>query len=242
MEVRVKFDSSTQWTGWQATQKVEVPPGVCVERRVPLRAPTMHSDVGVPFLLSLGSGFFVFVVIAILLLAFDLKIVAAAALGGLAAAGIWFALVALWPRTLWATETITAPEPVPPPPTVVKTHYELPTGPNTVRIGEIDVDPELVIAWCQAACQNRSLAYTAWERKFALDDGTHGRQRYEAFRAYLVKEGFAEEAGGNVGLRVCWKDKDAVRFVKGFAVQSPAKTTPLLEPVCERVPAPGEVD
>ena len=109
------------------------------------------------------------------------------------------------------------------------THFDLPTGNNSVRIGEVDVPPKLLIDWCNAAWNRRSLSYTAWESRFALPDGTRGRERYQEFRAWLVKQEYAEEVGGNVGLRVRWKNDDAVTFVAGFADMDAARDTPLLD-------------
>ena len=86
-----------------------------------------------------------------------------------------------------------------------------------------------MIAWCDAAWNRQSLSYSAWESRFALPGGTDGREQYQEFRKWLVKEKFAEEVGGNVGLRPCWKNPDAVKFVGGFAQVRPEDGTPLLE-------------
>ncbi len=111
------------------------------------------------------------------------------------------------------------------------THFELRKGPaeQNFRIGEIEVEPQLLIDWCNAAMNQQSLAYTAWERRFALPDGRMGRERYQEFRRQLIKEGFAKEVGGNVGLKILWRNPDALRFIGCFAETDVSEGNPLLE-------------
>jgi len=111
----------------------------------------------------------------------------------------------------------------------VEVHYTLEKGKGMLRMGQIDINPALLMDWCRAASEGRSLAFAAWEQRFALPDGTSGRERYTHFRNWLVHEGFAEEAGGNVGLRIRWDNADAVDFVGGFAQLTPADGQPMLE-------------
>lgn len=111
----------------------------------------------------------------------------------------------------------------------VEVHYTLEKGGGMLRLGQIDVNPQLLMDWCKAASEGRSLAFAAWEQRFALPDGTQGRERYTHFRNWLVHEGFAEEAGGNVGLRIRWNNADAVDFVGGFAQMTPGDGQPMLE-------------
>ena len=111
----------------------------------------------------------------------------------------------------------------------VEVHYTLEKGAGMLRMGQIDINPALLMDWCRAASEGRSLAFAAWEQRFALPDGTQGRERYTHFRNWLVHEGFAEEAGGNVGLRIRWQNQDAVAFVGGFAQMTAGEGAPMLE-------------
>ena len=109
------------------------------------------------------------------------------------------------------------------------THYELNRGGNNFRVGEIEVEPQLLIDWCTAAYHRRSTAYELWEHRFALPDGTQGRKRYQQFRDHLVKEKFAKEVGGSVGLKIAWGNPEAVQFIGGFADMDVSQGTPLLD-------------
>ncbi len=109
------------------------------------------------------------------------------------------------------------------------THYELNKGPHSFKVGEIEVEPQLLIDWCSAAMNQQSLSYTAWTNRFALPDGTQGRERYQEFRKHLVKEKYAKEVGGSVGLKILWGNSDAVQFIGGFANMEAAQGTPLLD-------------
>ncbi len=217
----------------QMTRGPELPPGVqSVTREVPTRAPSIISDVLVPLLNALASALVVFLFIGAMTLQADVKIKIPVILAGLALAGVWFShLRAGWDRLLWSIEEITGAD-VNQDGQIGKpsvTHFELPTGPQSFRFGEIRLPPELVIEWCQAAWNRQSLAYGAWESKFALPDGTQGRERYQQFRGWLVREGYAEEVGGNIGLRIRWRNPDALALISGFAGAMPEDGTPLLE-------------
>lgn len=210
-------------------------PGAEVKRRVPIRAPSIGADVGPVFCWALGSGFFAFLLAAFVSLAIKQPLWGALVWAGLVAAGVWFSMLVDWRALLVATEDITgldldgdgySGEPEMPQPS---THFTLPTGPGSVRMGELDLAPELVIDWCHAARNGYSLSFTSWQGRFALPDGSQGRERYQEFRTWLVKEKYAEEIGGNVGLRIRWQDQDAVRFISGFATTRPEDGTPLLE-------------
>ena len=109
------------------------------------------------------------------------------------------------------------------------THFNLPSGPHTLKMGDIEIEPQLLIDWCDAAWNRRSLAFGVWERRFALPDGTKGRREYQAFRDELVKLQYAEEVGGNVGIRPKWSNPEAVTFIGGFAQIDASQGTPLLE-------------
>lgn len=115
------------------------------------------------------------------------------------------------------------------------THYQLQTGPGTWKLGEIDVKPELVIAWCQAAFRRQSLSFDTWAPRFALPDGTRGREEYAAFREQLASEGIIKEVGGNVG---CKPTRIGWEWIAGFAQMTPADGTPLLD-ARPQIMAPG---
>ena len=213
-----------------APQVPTIAPGTEVNRRVPIRAPSIGADVGVVFCWATGSGFFVFLLAAFFSLAIKQPLWGALVCGGLAAAVVWFSMLIDWKALLFATEEITGLDldgdgEIGQP----STHFELPTGPSSFRFGKLDLPPELVIAWCGAAWNRQSLSFAAWESRFALPDGTKGRKRYQEFRDWLIEEKYAEEAGGNIGLRPCWQNQEAVTFIGGFAQVRPEDGTPLLE-------------
>ena len=111
----------------------------------------------------------------------------------------------------------------------VEVHFTLQKGAGMLRFGQLEIDPTLLMDWCRAATMGQSLGFAAWEQRFALPDGKKGRERYTAFRDWLVHERFAEEAGGNVGLRIKWQNADAVAFVGGFAQMTADEGAPMLE-------------
>ena len=115
------------------------------------------------------------------------------------------------------------------PPIMQVTAYELKRGSGNILLGELPFPPELVMEWCKAAVNHQSLSFAAWSGKFALPDGTRGRQRYTAFRDHLSARGFVRDVGGNVGLRVCWNNPDAVAFVQEFATLAAGDGRPLIE-------------
>jgi len=205
-------------------------PGTEVNRRVPIRAPSIGADVGVVFCWAMGSGFFVFLLAAFFSLAIEWPLGGALVCGAIAAIIVWFGMMVDWKELLIAKETIKGPaQEVSGDASQPATHFTLPTGPGSFRIGKLDYPPELVINWCNAAWNRQSLSYSAWESHFALPGGIDGRERYLQFRTTMVKKGFAEEVGGNIGFRPCWKNPDAVKFIGGFAQVRPEDGTPLLE-------------
>jgi hypothetical protein len=109
------------------------------------------------------------------------------------------------------------------------THFEVRTGPNSIRFGQVNLPPQLVIEWCRAAVSQKSLAYDSWIKKFALPDGTQGRERYAMFRAWLTEQGYAKDLGSNKGFNILWYNDEAVGFVNSFADFEPEDGTPLLE-------------
>lgn len=203
-----------------------------VTRNVPIRAPSIRADVGVAFAWAMGSAFFIFVLLGIYALLNDGSGWVALFWAFVVATIVWFLLMLDWKSLILAIEEEThdlngenAIGYISPP----ATHYSLPAGPGSFKFGEVDIEPALLIEWCQAAWERRSLAISTWQDRFCLPDGTRGRIRYEAFRDWLVTQGYAETVGGNVGLRPCWNNQEAVTFIGGFAQANPAEGTPLLE-------------
>lgn len=207
--------------------------------KVPFReavreTPDHTANATVPLGLALGAGAVTLVGVGLICLGFELSARIAAAAAGIVTMAVLFEW--LWrlqhDRMFWTIERIIGQDinqdgMVGQPRQV--THFELHSAPGAIAFGEIDLDPQLVIDWCQAARNQRSLAYSAWEPRFALPDGTKGRERYQAFRDWLVAQNIAEEAGGNVGLRVRWQSPKAAAFVSQFAQVAPGDGTPLLE-------------
>ena len=153
---------------------------------------------------------------------------------GVALLALWVMLLAMyreWPKLFFTLEQtierdINQDGHIGPPPQ--RTTIELPAGPNRLRIADFAIEPELLMEWCRAAVNRESLAINAWIARFSLPDGTQGRQRYEAFRAKLIYHGIAEDAGGNVGLRVRWNDDAAFNFVSRLANMAAEDGRPLI--------------
>ena len=195
--------------------------------------PDRTINAALPFGLALGAGLVTFIAVGLIVWGVRGKVQIAM----IAAGAVMLLVMFWWIWLLWKEKLIWSIEQVfgtdinrdgytgPP----QYTNFELQRGPGSIRFGTVGVPPQLVIDWCEAARNRESLAYSAWESRFALPDGTQGRERYQEFRRQLVKEGFAEEAGGNIGLRIKWRNPDAVAFVNGFANATPEDGTPLLE-------------
>lgn len=83
-----------------------------------------------------------------------------------------------------------------------QTSWVLITGPNTRIMGQFNVPPTLLTDWCQAAYNSQSLAYAAWVPRFCQEFGGRGRDKFEEFRAEWIRRELAEDAKGNVGLRL----------------------------------------
>jgi hypothetical protein len=203
------------------------------ERYTPAGTPVQN--VGAILLLSFGVVVIVLLLGLLICVAMDwpLRVVPCGA--GVALLVLWVVLLVMyreWPRLFYTLERVTEhdinhdgvigqPQPV--------THFELPTGPRGLKIGQIDVPPPVLISWCRSAIEGHSLAYNAWIARFSLPDGTGGRERYAAFRHWLCEQGYAREVGGNVGLAIEWDNDEALDFVFGMARALPEDGRPLLE-------------
>ena len=217
----MKFDRSTDWP--YAERSVHEPTGN------PLQM------VGVVPVLSVAAGVTVLLAGLLICWGMDWPWKAALVAAGVAMLIPWLLFLALyhdWIGLFHRVEVIvgrdiTGDGVVGAPPQV--THFELPSGPRGLRIGEIDVPPPVLIAWCRAAASGQSLAYSVWIPQFSLPDGTGGRERYAAFRQWLISQEYAREAGGNVGLAVAFDNPEACDFVYGFARALPEDGRPLLE-------------
>ena len=107
------------------------------------------------------------------------------------------------------------------PPVINNTHFSLPVGPHTEKLGTVNVDPALLIDWCRAAANNESLSFASWQDRFALRDGSQGRERYADFRDWLIARGYASGASSRTGMRIAWENEEAAAWIKGFADQDP---------------------
>lgn len=142
-------------------------------------------------------------------------------------AGLWFYWMA--DRMVWIEETVRRVDLNrdgyigPPPPVVNQVHYTLETRPGHHIRGMLPVSDELLKEWCEAASQGQSLSITYWTPRFALPDGTHGREEYETFRQAAIRQGLAKDVGGSVGLRLTG---DGWKFVSELLGAEPV---PLLE-------------
>ena len=108
------------------------------------------------------------------------------------------------------------------------TAFELHEQGGGIKIGQLRVEPELVRDWCLAAVNGESLSFAAWSNRFALPDGTQGRERYTEFRNLLVGRGFVKDRGSQ-GLRVDWQNTDAVTFVSQFSEIDVSEGVPMIE-------------
>ena len=109
-----------------------------------------------------------------------------------------------------------------------ETHYDLKLAAGHYIRGVLPVADDVLIEWSRAAITGGSLSYATWTEKFALQDGTQGREHYGLFRQELVKQGLANEVGGNVGLKLTKKGR---AVIGGFAEATPNDATPLLDAV-----------
>jgi len=203
--------------------------------RVPYKQMERYTPSGSPLenvgaILLLSSGVVALTLLLGLLICvsmgWPLKVVPC---GGAVALGVlWMVLLAKydqWPRLFYSVEKIVGHDldgdgEVGQPQI---THFSLPAGPHTLQMGEYAVDPPLLMDWCRAAANNQSLAYASWETRFG------GREEYAAFRDWLVAQGFAEEAGGNIGFRIRRSNPEAVAFIAGFAQMQPEDGQLLIE-------------
>jgi hypothetical protein len=107
------------------------------------------------------------------------------------------------------------------PPVVRQTHFSLPKGASSARLGTVNVPPHTLIEWCKAATNNESLSFARWESRFADPDGKKGRENYTEFRDWLLSQGYATGASSTTGMRINWQNQEAADWIYGFAVQDP---------------------
>jgi len=84
-----------------------IAPGSSLQRDVPIRAPAVGADVGVPFLLALASAIVTFASVGIVALALSWSIGVPGVAAGVVLAAVWFWRLKNWESLLWATERIT---------------------------------------------------------------------------------------------------------------------------------------
>jgi len=84
-----------------------IAPNTSLHRAVPIRAPAVGSDVGVPFLLALASAIVTFASVGIIALALSWSIGVPGVAAGVVLAVVWFWRLKNWESLLWATERIT---------------------------------------------------------------------------------------------------------------------------------------
>jgi len=84
-----------------------VAPGTSLRRDVPIRAPSVAADVGVPFLLALASATVTFAAVGIVAIALRWSVGVPAVAAALALFFVWFWRLMKWESLLWATERIT---------------------------------------------------------------------------------------------------------------------------------------
>jgi hypothetical protein len=198
------------------------------------RTTAAHFDnVWTIFLLPVGAGFIVF--LATLFISVGNPRMSggtAFVMGGLTMIGVLVWLLSVSKRILWSTEEITEYDwdrdgHIGEPPQQI-TRVQLPTGPHSFKVADISYSYELLSDWCEAALNGKSLSFASWQGRFALPDGTQGKERYREFRDWLCKQGYADEVGGNIGLRIRWRNQEAQSWVGGFACPELIEATPLL--------------
>ena len=165
-------------------------------------------NAAIVFILSLGSGVTVYVGTAMICWGAGWDSAPAKIASGIAILVVWgWFLFQYVPDLLWTIERVTKrdfnKDGFTGPPSVVQ--YELRPTANTTWLGELVVRPFLLRDWCMAARNGNSLAFDHWATRFALPDGTRGREQYARFRRALVEQELARKVGGNVGIELTGK-------------------------------------
>ena len=83
-----------------------IAPGTSMKRAVPIRAPAVGADVGVPFLLALASALVTFCAVGIVAIAAHWSVGVPAIAASLALFLVWFWRLIKWESLLWATEEL----------------------------------------------------------------------------------------------------------------------------------------
>jgi hypothetical protein len=210
----MRYDSSAEMTTGRIKATREEPTGS-------LR------NAAIVFVLSLGSGFTVYIGVALIGWGAGWDSAPAKIASGIAVLVVWgWFLFQYVPDLLWTIERVTKRDidrdGLIGPPSYVS--YDLPLSRNTLIRGELPIDGKLLRDWCMAAQRGNSLSYDAWKSRFSLPQGSNGRARYNAFRQALVEQGLALESGGNVGLELTGRGR---MFVDSFIEGD--EGTPLLD-------------
>lgn len=96
-----------------------------------------------------------------------------------------------------------APEAAALPPVINKLDWIVQTPSGQYYLGEFDLPQSLILEWCTAAVEGRSLAIGNWAPRFALPNGQGGEARYQQFLDQLAKgeNRVVQNKGGSAG----WK-------------------------------------
>ena len=209
----MKLDSDTAWPQYKEATR---------------ETPDHARNIWVVFVMAFGSGITVMFGAWLIALGAGTDKGTALVLGGVATLVVWFIWLLRSDAVIWTIETVTGHDVNRDgsigEPQGTMTQITLPTGPNSMKIKEQPYSPALLSDWATAAWNRGSLSFATWRDRFALPDGTKGDERYRSFRDWLQEQGYIEEVGGNVGVRVRWKNPEAVQFIGGLAHMD----TPLL--------------
>ena len=185
-----KFDSDTAWQFKEAVKE----------------SPDRPRNIWLVFAMSLGSGATVMIGSLLIIAGIDGDGHHALVAGGLATLFVWAWWLFKADALVFTFEKITGHDLNrdgsigEPQAQNQKTYIELPLSATQRLIIELDASWELVQDWCITAANGGSLSYASWEPRFALPDGTEGRERYSQYRQQLVSRGLAREKG-NAGLK-----------------------------------------
>ena len=191
----MRYDSSVEMAGGRVKAKRGEPS-------------VTFTKAALTFILSLGSGFTVYVGVGMVGWGFGWDSAPAKVASGVAVLVVWgWFLFQYVPDLLWTIERVTKRDinrdGYTGRPTIVQ--YELQPTNNTLWRGDFMVNPHVLREWCMAARNGRSLAYNQWVDLFALPDGTRGREQYAKFRRALISQEMVREIGGNVGIELTGK-------------------------------------
>jgi len=205
----MRYDSSVEMTTGRVKATREEPTGS-------LR------NAAIVFVLSLGSGFTVYIGVALIGWGAGWDSAPAKIASGIAILVVWgWFLFQYVPDLLWTIERVTKRDfdknGVVGQPDIHQ--WMMKVNDTTSWLGELYVDKATLYDWCIAAQHGYSLSIDRWSDRFALPNGRSGRKQYDKFKEQLLREGIIEEVGGSVGIRLT--EPKGWQVTEGFLTHTP---------------------